>query len=431
MRCALLNPNWTFSSSTYFGCREPHLPLELGYARAGLERAGHEVLLVDAHMGGLSPTDVRARLAAFAPEMTVITTAPTYLFWRCPQPELRVPAELARAVRRAAGTLVAAGPHGSAAPGAALRKLGAEAVVLGECEIVLVALAEAGVARWEEVPSLARSVDGAVVVNGEPAATPPAQLPALFWPAHYVARHRHHHHRFEAPPLGLGAEVEASRGCPYRCLFCAKLYARDRYRRRPLPEVLMEIDALLAQGVTYVYFIDEIFLPDEELLRALAARPVKFGVQTRLDLWERPMLDLLGEAGCVSIEAGVESITAEGQRRLGKHPAASMEEITERLVYARRTVPFVQANLIASEEDNREQMKAWRARMAEKGVWANAPVPLFPYPGSLEYLRRWGLPDDDAWERAHAHYLAHAGALSDVQEAAPCPLAELETAHAG
>jgi hypothetical protein len=52
---ALVNPRWTFDGGIYFGCREPHLPLEYGYARALLERAGHEVLLVDAQLHDLSP----------------------------------------------------------------------------------------------------------------------------------------------------------------------------------------------------------------------------------------------------------------------------------------------------------------------------------------------------------------------------------------
>ena len=31
MKYALINPNWSFEGSIYFGCREPHLPLEFGY----------------------------------------------------------------------------------------------------------------------------------------------------------------------------------------------------------------------------------------------------------------------------------------------------------------------------------------------------------------------------------------------------------------
>ena len=44
MNIALLNPIWIFDVSFYFGCREPHLPLELGYAQALLQQAGHEAV---------------------------------------------------------------------------------------------------------------------------------------------------------------------------------------------------------------------------------------------------------------------------------------------------------------------------------------------------------------------------------------------------
>ena len=59
-------------------------------------------------------------------------------------------------------------------------------------------------------------------------------------------------------------------------------------------------------------------------------------------------------------------------------------------------------------------------------MWANDPVPLFPYPGSPDYRRLWGLPDDDAWERAVDHYLTTFQDLSELQEARPRRLAELE-----
>src|SRR5262249_54087117 len=91
VRFALINPNWTFDGSIYFGCREPHLPLELGYAQAILKRAGHDVRLIDAHLDQLEPGQVQAELARFQPDFTVIPTAPTYLFWRCAPPELTVP----------------------------------------------------------------------------------------------------------------------------------------------------------------------------------------------------------------------------------------------------------------------------------------------------------------------------------------------------
>ena len=91
MRVALVNPTWSFEGSIYFGCREPHLPLELGYAKALLEAAGHDVLMLDGNLVPASLSGLADAVAAFGPDMTVVTTAPTYLFWRCAQPELRVP----------------------------------------------------------------------------------------------------------------------------------------------------------------------------------------------------------------------------------------------------------------------------------------------------------------------------------------------------
>jgi anaerobic magnesium-protoporphyrin IX monomethyl ester cyclase len=426
MRYALVNPHWSFEGSIYFGCREPHLPLEYGYAKALLESAGQGVLVVDGHLDDLSDGEIAARVAAFRPDFTVVTTAPSYLFWRCAPPELRIPQALVGEIGAKGGTLVAVGPHGSTSPRATLLKLGVDVVVLGEPEEILPQLAGRTRHDWQEIPSLCYLREGEPRLQGGPHASDMAALPALEWPYDMILPHHHHHHRFDVPPRGPGAEVETSRGCPYHCSFCAKENFRNRYRRRPLSVVLAEVDGLIAQGVEYLYFIDEIFLPHAELLEALAAREVKFGIQTRIDLWSHAMLDLLGRAGCVSIEAGVESISPEGRELLDKQCKMSTDALAERLIYAKQSIAFVQANLLDAKVDDPRAIERWRRHLQHYGVWANAPVPLFPYPGSPDYTKKWGLPDDRAWERAHTYYLAEYAAFSDIQEDQPLPLSQLE-----
>ncbi len=429
MRVALVNPAWDFSNSIYFGCRHPHLPLELGYARSWLERAGHEVLLLDGAFDGQTNGALARSVAAFAPGMTVVTTAPSYLFWRCAPPELRSPRLFLDALGRRGGRTVAIGPHGSATPETALRKLGCDAVVRGEPEELLPRLASGE--PLAAIPALAfAGADGAIAVTGGPHASRFTREPALRWPDGWIARHHHHHHRFDREPQGPGAEVEASRGCPYSCSFCAKIDFRDKYRRRDLDPLLAEIDGLIGQGVVYLYFIDEIFLPSAPLLEALVARPVQFGIQTRIDLWTPDMLDLLGRAGCVSIEAGVESLTEAGRAALDKRCRMTTDELADRLIYAKGRVPFVQANLIETREDEAALVASWRERLRRHGVWANDPVPLYPYPSSPDYRRLWGQPDERAWERAHEHYLAQFARMSDIQDERPLPLPELEAACA-
>src|SRR3954452_21442570 len=154
MKFALVNPPWTFDGSIYFGCREPHLPLEYGYARALLTAAGHDVLVLDAQLHGMSNQQIAAELAAFSPDRVVITTAPSYLFWRCAPPELRVPQETLRALAGVPALRVVLGPHASTTPAATLRKLGADVAVMGESEAILPRLA-ADPATWHAVPSIA------------------------------------------------------------------------------------------------------------------------------------------------------------------------------------------------------------------------------------------------------------------------------------
>ena len=424
MRVALVNPPWSFQHSTYFGCREPHLPLELGYAKALLERAGHEACIFDGHLVPANVAEQADAVAAFAPDMTVVATAPTYLFWRCAQPELRVPREVLLAIGDRGGVTVAVGPHGSSTPGPTLRKLGCDIVVRGECEEIITALAARP--SLDTVPAIAFKRAGEVVVTGPAHASRFTDLPALQWPAEWLARHHHHHHRYGTESVGPGAEVEASRGCPYHCSFCAKIDFRDAYRKRDPTVLLAEIDGLVAHGVRYLYFVDEIFLPNRALLEALQARGIEFGVQTRIDLWKPDMLDLLGASGCVSIEAGVESLTFEGRAALDKMCRASTDELANRLIHARRSVPFVQANLIEARGDEAGLVEAWREKLLAAGVWANDPVPLYPYPSTPDYRKLWGEPDDQAWERAHAHYLTQFDRFSDIQAERPAPLAELE-----
>ena len=426
MKVALLNPPWTFEGSIYFGCREPHLPLELGYAKALLDRDGHETLLLDGHLMGQDNAELASQVRQFAPDMTVVTTAPSYLFWRCAPPELRVPRALLDSLGTAAGHTVAVGPHGSATPGATLRKLGVDTVVMGECEETVAALAAGG--RTGHLPGTATLQDGTLIQAGGPQAGRFTDLPALHWPEAWIRRHHHHHHRFDRPAAAPGAEVEASRGCPYTCSFCAKIDFRDRYRRRDLAPLLAEIDALVAQGVEYLYFIDEIFLPNRALLEALVSRRIEFGVQTRIDLWKPEMLELLGRAGCVSIEAGVESLTEDGRAALDKRCKLTTDELAGLLTFARRHVPFVQANLLEVANDDPALVATWRDGLRAHGVWANDPVPLYPYPSSPDYRRLFGLPDDQAWERAHAHYLGQFARFSDIQDEHPLPLQELEQA---
>jgi anaerobic magnesium-protoporphyrin IX monomethyl ester cyclase len=432
MKYALINPRWTFEGSTYFGCPEPHFPLELLYAQQTLRKAGHEVVLIDALMESLNPNQVRQRLAGFDEDYLVVPTAPSYLFWRCPQPELRVPRQWFAALERDS-TKVAIGPHGSATPKATLAKTGADVVLRGEPDQTLPMLAHA---PWETIDGCCwRDASGTVHMGQGLGVADLHSMGPLDYSDYPVELHSHKHHIFAgngADHLRRGAEMEFARGCPYSCTFCNKTLFRNKFRERELSAVIEEMDQLIARGVDYIYFIDEIFGVGKNvrtLLEEIAKRPLSIGFQSRIDLWNEETLDLLGRAYCVSFECGVESVTEEGRDELNKNCKLTTDRIGDLLIYARKRIPWVQANLIKTEKDDAELVRQWQAKLKSQGVWVSEPVPMFPFPGSPLYVETFGMaPDESAWERAHAFYLqsfADKG-YSDIQDQAPIPLEELE-----
>src|SRR5579884_3538912 len=358
MKFALVNPAWTYEGSIYFGCQEPHYPLELLFAFDQIEAAGHEPFLIDAQSDGLDVAAVKQKLGAIEPDFLVIPTAPSYLFWRCPPPELRVPQQWFRELD--CGALkIAIGPHGSATPGATLRKLNCDVVLRGEPDQTIPELASK---LWEDIPGCCyRLPDGSLRLNSGLAVTDMKALEPLRFHNYNVERHQHRHHVFSGE--GRGAELEFARGCPWACSFCNKTLFRNKFRERSVDAVLTEVDRLVDRGVDYFYFIDEIFGVGKnvlKLLEGLAERDVKIGFQTRIDLWNEDTLDLLGRAGCISMECGIESITDEGRDELNKGCRISTQRLSDLLVYARKHIPWVQANLILTEHDRREDIVQWQ-----------------------------------------------------------------------
>ena len=151
------------------------------------------------------------------------------------------------------------------------------------------------------------------------AVTDMRKLGSLQFDNYNVEAHQHRHHVFSG--TGHGAELEFARGCPWACSFCNKTLFRNKFRERNVDAVIEEVDRLIARGVDYIYWIDEIFGVGKNVLRLLeelSHRPISIGLQTRVDLWNEETLDLLGRARCISMECGIESITEQGRDELNR-----------------------------------------------------------------------------------------------------------------
>lgn len=106
----------------------------------------------------------------------------------------------------------------------------------------------------------------------------------------------------------------ASRGCPFRCNWCAKPIFGDNFSIRPAEEVAREMQTLKEEyGADHIWFADDIFGLNRYWVRRFAdeverlGRAVTFKVQARADLLTVETVKALRRAGCTEVWMGVES----------------------------------------------------------------------------------------------------------------------------
>jgi anaerobic magnesium-protoporphyrin IX monomethyl ester cyclase len=106
----------------------------------------------------------------------------------------------------------------------------------------------------------------------------------------------------------------ASRGCPFRCNWCAKPIFGDSYHLRAPEDVADEMLLLKSTyGATHLWFADDIFALNrhwtQEFASALEKRncAIPFKIQARADLMTKPTVEALRRAGCAEVWMGVES----------------------------------------------------------------------------------------------------------------------------
>jgi radical SAM superfamily enzyme YgiQ (UPF0313 family) len=116
---------------------------------------------------------------------------------------------------------------------------------------------------------------------------------------------------FGYPEQVPAISVMSSRGCPYQCVFCSK--AGQKYRCRNAKSVVDEIEFLKDRfDIQGVNFLDLTLTANrkhvEELCQEMITRnlDVVWWCESRANI-RLDLLDLMKEAGCVSIALGVES----------------------------------------------------------------------------------------------------------------------------
>jgi anaerobic magnesium-protoporphyrin IX monomethyl ester cyclase len=280
----------------------PYPPLGLLYLSAWLKRAGRDVRVFDSTFA--LPEQLIDTLRETRPRVlglySNLMTRPRIVDLMARARELGIP-------------VIVGGPDASGNAEQYLTS-GATVVVRGEGEVTLTELLD----RWtgENPPT---DIAGTSVRIGETITHAPdrALIPSLEghpWPDReaialepYLNAWRTHH--------GYGSvSLITARGCPYSCRWCSRAVYGDSHRRRPVDDVIAEIEFIQKRyAPEKLWFVDDVFTIHKgwitEFARKMKAKGIRipFECISRAERIDDAVAQALVDLGCFRVWIGSES----------------------------------------------------------------------------------------------------------------------------
>lgn len=318
MKIALIYPLLSRSRAVLDENKQFWPPLGLAYIAALLEKYGHGAKIIDRDMLlrknklNFSKTDqlTLSEVNSFGAEMIGLSAT---------TPNISDVYHLARMFKKdnLARRVILGGPHATAEPVATLEECPEiDLIARGEGEFTMLDLASGKDIRGIAGITLR---DNGRIINNPPRSLYPC-LDELPYPARHLLDMEFYTRssRFIGRGLNLRTtSIFTARGCPYRCDFCAgHIIFPGKVRFHSAGRIIEEMAHLVNNyGIEAVYIADDMFLADRgriasflELLKNNSdLRGLKWIAQARANVIDRPLLQAMKEAGCVSLEYGFES----------------------------------------------------------------------------------------------------------------------------
>lgn len=288
----------------------PYSPLSTLIAAALLRDQGHQVAVFDATFEpGMEAFE--AMLDWHRPAIVAIMEDNfNFLTKMCTTVRRETAFAMIRAACRKNCRVAVNGPDSADNP-AAYIAVGADAIVLGEGERALLELVEC----WNGGDDPAR-VSGLILPGrGNTRARPgERELDALPHPAWDLVDASDYRRAWQQVHGEFSWNTATSRGCPYRCNWCAKPSFGRGYAIRSAEDVAAELSALAREiGPDHIWFADDIFALEPGWIErfADAARAngtiIPFTMQSRVNLMTEATVSALALAGAREVWLGVES----------------------------------------------------------------------------------------------------------------------------
>ncbi|MEM0313771.1 MAG: radical SAM protein [Candidatus Bathyarchaeia archaeon] len=308
---------------------QPYMPIGLAYLAAVLERAGHNVNVLDCAALSMSFQQFKTRIASLKPDIVGITAM---------TPTVGSALKVASLVKETLPStlVVLGGVHPTFMDEEILREVAhVDVVVRGEGEQTIVDLVSSFEKRngFKEVLGVTYREGDSVLRNPErPYIDNLDSLPRPGFKHFPLDKYRVFGRKI--------LPVVSSRGCPFQCAFCVTSRVFGRKVRMRSPEsVVDEIEWLIREfNVDAVTFYDDTFTFSRERVEKICDGLLERGIdvpwdcQTRADCISPELLEKMKKAGCQVITLGIESASQNTLKAVGKGTTLEQNEKAVRMI---------------------------------------------------------------------------------------------------
>jgi amino acid adenylation domain-containing protein/non-ribosomal peptide synthase protein (TIGR01720 family)/FkbM family methyltransferase len=193
-------------------------------------------------------------------------------------------------------------------------------------------------------------LQGLLEAEVKPILTPPRpqirDLDSLPFPDRSLLDYEKYNKYIGEAPVRHRMTLQATRGCPYHCLYCHKIWPKT-HMRRSAEDIFHEVMLSYRLGVRRFVFVDDIFNLDIKNSTRFFELVIKNGLDVnfffpsglRIDIMTKEYIDLMVRAGTVIFTMALETASPRLQKLLKKN--LNIEKLRENTSYICETYPQV------------------------------------------------------------------------------------------
>lgn len=220
--------------------------------------------------------------------------------------------------------------------------------------------------------------------------------------------------------------IQTTRGCPYDCEFCSvTAFFGRKYREKPLDLVLAELELLRKSG-SFVFFVDDNLVANRRYsmalfagmkgmgLRWLSHAPIDFANDTAL-------IKAAGEAGCVGMFVGFESLSQQTLVAIGKQTNEAASYLEQARIFRDNGIGILGSFVLGCDGDTPAIFEPI-LRFCEEARLEAAIFPILtPYPGTKvrERLEAEGRITSNDWrdyDMGHVNFIPRGMSADELQQ---------------